>query len=98
MARSTTRGKVRSGPSPIQQLIIDFIDSRKPRLTRYRLARMCGWSGTKMYGKGSRLAKPVIHTAIEDMLTALGAEITIGRGSQRKRLRLAAVLNEAKRK
>ncbi len=69
---------------PIQQLITDFLAAARPPITPYRLAKVCGWSTSKVY---SRLSGTVQLARIEEVLKALGGEVTIGRGRGRRRIK-----------
>ncbi len=68
---------------PIQRLITDHLAS-KPVMTPYRLAKLCGWVPKKAY---DRLSGTVQLARIEEVLKALGGQVTIGRGRGRRTIK-----------
>lgn len=58
---------------PLQRALLEHLKAIP--LTRYRLAEMCGWSPSSIYGM---LTRPTNNVNIERMLAAVNAKITFG--------------------
>lgn len=71
-------------PGPVQQLILDYLAAGRPPITPYRLAKVLSWPPSKVY---PRLRGTVQLARIEEVLRALGGELTIGRGRGRRRIK-----------
>ena len=73
--------KSESRASPLQRFIARSAAALK--LTRYELAKRCGWSPNSIYRK---LTRPTRHTSMERMLAAMAAHITVNGETVRMRL------------